>query len=477
MSNEITYESMRRSVGGTAAAADPITRILVSPVLPPDVKAQLSDTALRSRIASRCNELLRKVRAKIGRNRTKYDTDEARAAVVLEFVLRTGLPDGGRNSSTKAMTVKAVPLGVLAAQVGVRKEYAEDTQRAIGHYLNDAAEVVVGRRENKRSGSTHYNADAGAGFGMSSSGGTSRHRNAGNESNVAMATARGIVIRSLQQPEIIRDLSISLGSMVEDTDGSARRGEALFESLGQHIMSNSTHKSNQQALLSDLQRNKAAYEAACFYLSVNDAEGAGSGLAKKKSNTTKAGTGDGTQSDEEVERVLSISDVMDAAKLGNKEDFEEIVRGVAKIAAEIRMQRAADIEKDRKQQREWEDLRSSAASSSMKNGAKRAKKRQREDSKRGERSGKILPQDILMAAEEKQWSNDVSNTRSGANSASKHSARSLPAFVPSAAFLEWKEQTLNEAIAKAKAKEATRNEKLTKQEALEWAVKDMLSQI
>ena len=468
MSNEITYESMRRSVGGTAAAADPITRILVSPVLPPDVKAQLSDTALRSRIASRCNELLRQVRAKIGRHRTKYDTDEARAAVVLEFVLRTGLPDGGRNSSTKAMTIKAVPLGVLAAQVGVRKEFAEDTQRAIGHYLNDAAEVVGGRRENKRSGSTHYNADACAGFGISSSGGTSRHRNAGNESNVAMATARGIVIRSLQQPEIIRDLSISLGSMVEDTDGSARRGEALFESLGQHIMSNSTHKSNQQALLSDLQRNKAAYEAACFYLSVNDAEG-GSGLAKKKSNTTKAGAGDGTQSDEEEERVLSISDVMDAAKLGNKKDFEEIVRGVAKIAAEIRMQRAADIEKDRKQQREWEDLRSSAASSSMKNGAKRAKKRQREDSKRGERSGKILPQDILVAAEEKQWSNDVSNTRSGANS-----ARSLPAFVPSAAFLEWKKQILDDAI--KKAKEATDNEKLTKQEALEWAVKDMLSQ-
>ena len=110
----------------------------------------------------------------------------------------------------------------------------------------------------------------------------------------------------------------------------------------------------------------------------------------------------------------------------------------------------------------------------MKNGAKRAKKRQREDSKRGERSGQILPQDILVAAEEKQWSNDVSNTRSGANSASKHSARSLPTFVPSAAFLEWKEQTLNEAI--AKAKEATDNEKLTKQEALEWAVKDMLSQ-
>ena len=468
MSNEITYESMRRSVGGTAAAADPITRILVSPVLPPDVKAQLSDTALRSRIASRCNELLRQVRAKIGRHRTKYDTDEARAAVVLEFVLRTGLPDGGRNSSTKAMTIKAVPLGVLAAQVGVRKEFAEDTQRAIGHYLNDAAEVVGGRRENKRSGSTHYNADACAGFGISSSGGTSRHRNAGNESNVAMATARGIVIRSLQQPEIIRDLSISLGSMVEDTDGSARRGEALFESLGQHIMSNSTHKSNQQALLSDLQRNKAAYEAACFYLSVNDAEG-GSGLAKKKSNTTKAGAGDGTQSDEEEERVLSISDVMDAAKLGNKKDFEEIVRGVAKIAAEIRMQRAADIEKDRKQQREWEDLRSSAASSSMKNGAKRAKKRQREDSKRGERSGQILPQDILVAAEEKQWSNDVSNTRSGANS-----ARSLPAFVPSAAFLEWKKQILDDAI--KKAKEATDNEKLTKQEALEWAVKDMLSQ-
>jgi predicted NUDIX family phosphoesterase len=466
MSNEITYESMRRPVGVTAAAAaDPVSRILTSPVLPQDVKAQLKDEALRKRITSRCKELLRQLRAKIGINRTKYDTDEARAAMVLEFVLRTGLPGDGRNS------VKSVHLGVLAAQVGVRKEFAEDTQRALAHYLNDAAEVVDGRLAQKRSGSALNNtiARGGAGNGMSSSGG-GPSQNAGNESNAVIAAARGIVIRSLQQPETIRDLSISLGSLIEDADGSARRGEALFETLAQHIM-NSTNKYSQKAQLSDLQRNKSAYEAACFYLSVNDAEGAGGGSTKKKLNTSKVGAGDSALSDEDEERILSISDIMDAAKLGNKKDFEEIVRGVSKIAAEIRVQRPANIDKECKTRERAEQLRTCSSASSTNSSTKRAKKR-RGDSEKDERRGQILPQDILMAAQEKEWSNDVSGD--GANPALKGSKRGLPAFVPSAAFLEWKKQTLDDAI--ARAKEEAGDEEMTNQEALEWVVKNTISQ-
>lgn len=229
MSNEITYESMRRAVGvsqAAAAAADPINRILTSPFLPQDVKAQLGDEALRKRIGVRCDQLLRQMKAAAGINLTRHDTKETRSAIVLEFVLRTGLPDERDGHSS----VRAVPLGVLASQVGVRKEFAEETQRALVHYLNDAAKMVGldGRRKTRSSGpgfdTTDAYASGGIGNGMSNSRvGTSR--NAGIESNAAaMKAARDIVARSLQQPETIRDLSIRLGSMVEDADGSARKG-------------------------------------------------------------------------------------------------------------------------------------------------------------------------------------------------------------------------------------------------------------
>lgn len=462
MSSEITYVSMRRAVGvsqAAAAAADPITRILTSPFLPQDVKSQLSDEALRKRVRLRCNQLLRQMKAAAGINLTRHDTKETRSAIVLEFVLRTGLPDDRHEHNS----FRAVPLGVLASQVGVKKEFAEDTQRALVHYLNDAAAVVDGRQKTKRTGSALDNttayASGGVGNGMSNSRvGTSR--NAGIESNkAAMAAARDIVTRSLQQPETIRDLSIRLGSMVEDADGSARRGEALFETMVQNIFhSTDIDKNSQKALLSDIERNKASYEAACFYLSVNDSEGAGSGSTKKKkSNSTKAGTGDGVQSDEDEERNLTISEIMDAAKLGNKKDFEEIVREVSKMAAGIRLQREANNnEEERKKRERTELLRTKSAT-------KGAKKRQRGDSEGGKRQGQILPQDILMAAEEKEWSNDVSDGGT---------KRSKPAFVPSAAFLQWKKRTLDGAI--ARAKEESGDDEMTNQEALEWAVKDIM---
>ena len=469
MSNEITYESMRRAVGvsqAAAAAADPITRILTSPFLPQDVKAQFSDEALRKRIRARCDQLLRQMKAAAGINLTRHDTKETRSAIVLEFVLRTGFPDERDGHSS----VRALPLGVLASQVGVKKEFAEDTQRALVHYLNDAANVVDDRRKTRSSGpgfdTTDEYASGRVGNGMSNSRvGTSL--NAGIESNAAaMVLARDVVARSLQQPETIRDLSIRLGSMVEDGDGSARKGEALFETVVNHILdSTDIVKSSQKALLSDIKRNKSSYEAACFYLSVNDSEGAGSGSTKKKkSNSAKAGTGDGAQSDEDEERNLTLSDIMDAAKLGNRKNFEEIVHEVSRIAAKIRLQREANNEEERTKREGTELQRTESAT-------KGAKKRQRADSKITEEQGPILPQDILMAAEEKEWRNDVSD---GTNSASKQrSKRSLPAFVPSARFVEWKKRTLDAAIARAKSESG--DDQMTNQEALEWAVKDVIS--
>lgn len=464
MSNEITYESMRRVVGVsqvTAAAADPITRILTSRFLPQDVRAQLSDEALRKRISVRCNQLLRQMRAAAGIRLTRYDSNETRSAIVLEFVLRTGLP-GDRDWHN---SVRAVPLDVLARQVGVKKEFAEDAQRALVHYLNDAAKVVDadGRR-------SALDTSGGVGIGMSNNSRVGTSRNAGIESNAAaMVLARDIVTRSLQQPETIRDLSIRLGSMVEDGDGSARRGEALFETVVHHILdSTDIVKSSQKALLSDIERNKASYEAACFYLSVNDSEGAGTSSGstkKKKSNSAKAGTGDGAQSDEDEERNLTISDIMDAAKLGNRKNFEEIVHEVSRIAAKIRLQREANNEEERSNREGTELLRT-------KNATKGAKKRQRGDLNVAEEErGQILPQDILMAAEEKEWRNDVSD--GGTNSASKRRSKRLPAFVPSAAFLEWKKRTLDAAIARAKSESG--DGQMTNQKALEWAVKDIIS--
>jgi hypothetical protein len=62
-------------------------------------------------------------------------------------------------------------------------------------------------------------------------------------------------------------LSIRLGSQVHDSHGFCSRAQQLLEDIEQHIQSSST-LSNQKkkGYLQDMQRSRAAYEAACFYV-------------------------------------------------------------------------------------------------------------------------------------------------------------------------------------------------------------------
>ena len=470
MSDIIDYSSMRRGGASAVSASvstDPIQRILTGRHLPSDVKSQFADKTLRRRIISKSNELLRQLKVRVRTKVNKHDSDETRAAVVLEFVLRTGSAtlSSGRNSDeaieSNSILTRAVPIDVLAMQLGARKQYVEEVQSALGHYLQEITSDVGTRggasttAVAEQTSADTYNQHS-----------ILRPHRSGMSETTAVAEA-AVKSQPKGTSEIIRDLSIRLGSLVPDADGSARRGEALFAALGQNIVDSGDH--HRDARLSDFKRNKVAYEAACFYVCANEGEGGGKkhGSGKSKSATVN-GSGE-VQLDEKEECALSMADVGNAARL-NMKTFETIAREVAKVAAEIKSSRAATAEKTREKRQQ---------------GQKRAyaKKRQR-----GGTTGTKLKNHFEMSNLSDSESicdlkgkNKVERYPNSSGERLEGELRGPPrrpafpaAFTPSAEFLAWKRQILNDAIKRAR-ENSDKGKELSKHEALELAANNIIA--
>lgn len=463
MSGAIDYSSMRRAgtrTDATSVSTDPIQRILTGRHLPSDVKSQFADQTLRRRIIKRSNELLRQLKVRVRTKVNRHDSDETRAAVVLEFVLRTGIVTSpGSNSDgmmvSNTTVTRAVPLDVLARQLGARKQYVEEVQCALSHYLE---EIAGG--DGKR-GDT-----VAAPAAEETSGNANKHST--NErprrGAAAAAAAPEGMSHSIGQPETIRDLSIRLGSLVPDAEGAARRGEALFAELGKQIV-NSRDRFHRDARLSDLERNKVAYEAACFYVCATESEGGGGkkkGSGKSKSANINAAV-EGL-SDEEEDRALSMADIASAARL-SKKVFEDIAREVAKIAAEIiKSSQEAAAEKARKKR-----------AREQKQGNANKKRKRGSKSENDIEQSHLSHWDIIGGLEGKNKCERFSHSSGERLERGPIAPPPRQAFTPSARFLAWKRQTLNDAI--RRAKETGEGEKFSKDEALECAVNDIIAHL
>mmetsp|Transcript_32978 Transcript_32978/g.72326 ORF Transcript_32978/g.72326 Transcript_32978/m.72326 type:complete len:464 (-) Transcript_32978:110-1501(-) len=463
MSGTIDYSSMRRAgsrADATSVSTDPIQRILTGRYLPSEVKLHFADQTLRRRIIKRSNELLRQLKVRVRTRVNRHDSDETRAAVVLEFVLRTGIVTSSTGGNSDGVMVpnttvtRAVPLDVLARQLGVRKQYVEEVQCSLSHYLE---EIAGG--DGKR-GDT-----VAAPAGEETSGNANKHStNERPRRGAAAASAPEGMSHSIGQPETIRDLSIRLGSVVPDAEGAARRGEALFAELGKQIV-NSRDRFHRDARLSDLERNKVAYEAACFYVCATESEGGGDkrkGNGKSKNANINADV-EGL-SDEEEHRALSMADIASAARL-SKNVFEDIAREVAKIATEIII-----------------SSQEAAAEKARKGGAREQKQRNaNKKRKRGSNSEKDIEQsnlshwDIIGGLEGKNKCERLSHSSGERLERGPVAPPPRQAFTPSAHFLAWKRQTLNDAI--RRAKETGEGEKFSKDEALECVVNDIISHL
>jgi hypothetical protein len=234
--------------------------------------------------------------------------------------------------------------------------------------------------------------------------------------------------------------------------------------LGQQIV-NSKDRFHRDARLSDLERNKVAYEAACFYVCATESEGGGGkkkGSGKSKSANINAAV-EGL-SDEEEDRALSMADIASAARL-SKKVFEDIAREVAKIAAEIiKSSQEAAAEKARKKR-----------AREQKQGNANKKRKRGSKSENDIEQSHLSHWDIIGGLEGKNKCERFSHSSGERLERGPIAPPPRQAFTPSARFLAWKRQTLNDAI--RRAKETGEGEKFSKDEALECAVNDIIAHL
>ena len=212
------------------------------------------DLAARRLVAIRTSEMLRRLRAKVRVGFVKTDSNEARAAVVLERVLRLRLwADSGGPAAADTADARSVPLEALSKRIGTRKRDIEKLRTSLEHYLEE-----LGR-----------------------SGGS--------------LSSKSPSPRSLSPADCqtIRNLSIRFGSGIPDSEGSARRAEYLFASLVDRAQEK---RGGWSALLGDMTKHRMTYEAACFYYSVH-------------SDVADAGTTKDSENDEE-HRDFTEADVV-----------------------------------------------------------------------------------------------------------------------------------------------------------------------
>jgi hypothetical protein len=148
-----------------------------------------------------------------GKQLGKGDSVESRKLVLLELILR--------------LENVRLPPGKLASAVGMKAAAFEGLVAKVGNYV----EIAPTARQPQNS-------------------------------QTSSASANSTVLSST-----IPALSIRLGSQVHDSNGFCSRAQQLFACIEQHIQSSSTLSSQKKkGYLQDMQRSRAAYEAACFYV-------------------------------------------------------------------------------------------------------------------------------------------------------------------------------------------------------------------
>jgi len=180
----------------------------------------------------------------------KGDSQESRAALILEHVVRM---DGSRQK---------LGLGTLAKVVGVNRTNLEALQLKMENYLTE-----------KIFSSSNITTLSTTGMGRKSGGKSSLSRSKSTNSSTASFAARSC--RSEEQTKVssIPQLSIKLGSIVQDSHGVCKRAQTLYKDIQDHIQTSSTINEHlRQDHLTDWVKYQTAYEAACFFIISTNAE-------------------------------------------------------------------------------------------------------------------------------------------------------------------------------------------------------------
>lgn len=301
----------------------------------------------------------------------KGDSVESRRLVILQLLLKASKHDVPLSTQT------------LASAVGMKAAAFETLSNKASHHIDVSSES---RKRRSRSASSFQSA-------------------ADSATTVAEAVK-----------STIPALSIRLGAQVHDSHGYARRAQQLLTDIEVFVSSTPTISAQKKrGYLQDMQRSRAAYEAACFYLTAR---------GKKMRKSTSRNSSDVAEQEEE-DTQLSIQDIIDASNSVSVSEFRDILPTVEEFAEEI---------ENTGRQRKVAASSNQSGGTKRKRGKPQTKARGQEGS--SERDG-VAAQALLECAE--------SAARTGMNNQRASLVMdTTPKFVYSPRFLEWKRRVLEE---------------------------------
>jgi hypothetical protein len=230
----------------------------------------------------------------------------------------------------------------------------------------------------------------------------------------SLQTSTDSTTRAAAVQSTIPALSIRLGAQVHDSHGYARRAQQLFSDMERYITTTSTISSpRKRGYLQDMQRSRATYEAACFYVTARNTR------MKKSRNSS--------DSVEQEDTQLSIQDVIHASTSVSALDFKGILPMVQEFAMEM----------------EKEQKKVAAATASTKKSAAATTKRKRAKSSR-EPTRQEESSSVDGAAQALLESVESAANGGEMRQKSSHVVDATPKFVYSPRFLQWKEKVLKE---------------------------------
>ena len=247
-------------------------------------------------------EQLRLLKQKVptGKLLKNVDKPELRAACVLEYVCRK---EAGIRLCQKT----------ISKSLGARDGNFNNLHRMIGNFLEAPQVPAVSRRANPRR-------------------------------NASQTTTQS---EPLDQPKesTIPRLSIRLNSLINDPNGFALKAQTLFDEIVEYVDGlKGPRKKDQQ---NDIQRFRAAYEAACLYYVVSKTQTKNlSRMSKTQKNSQQQQQVNPiVRHEDDPHRTLEISDIIDASPEFTVTDFKAVVKHLQSLAVEMEESKANNARK------------------------------------------------------------------------------------------------------------------------------------
>lgn len=286
-----------------------------------------------------------------------------------------------------------------------------------------------------------------------------------------------------QQESIIPRLSIRLNSLIHDPNGFAVKAQTMFDDLLEYIDGLKGPRKDGQRI--DIQRFKAAYEAASLYHVVSKTQTKKlSRMSKHKKGSNPQATAAAIRHDDDPTRILEISDILDASPDFTVEDFKHVVSHLETLITEMEELKAKNARKKKPTKRTLKKAKESGIKTKLTMTSLKGKKRAAVSKSTGNSLTSKKPKRNHAGIELEgnnapcDSSDDDDDHNNDADDDEKRLADSMMEVdIPS--LHEWQQQTLDKAcqVAQTELEEKTDTitEEITRSMLLESAADAILS--